>query len=396
MMWRWQTLAEYSFPEIIRLRQQAYPKRTLIQGVEWNVPGHEHASVTILDGQFETVPHCTPLAEFEYMFDSRDRDTRGGEARGWHKSKNDGHEKALEGIAWLKRYHPKSSWVIPAHPDRKNKWTIADFREMNDLAPDICFGFEGIPGHQRSKDRGEYAPRNNTYGTYTYGGAGLMIAKVGGLWDALLSEGRHWWLFTCSDFHNTRSDFLPGEYNKTYLFIPDKIDPRHLADYLRSGNCFVVSGNFIKDLRFEINGTPMGQTLKAPKGESVTLEIQITENPASPLRLDHVDLIAGEVHPKAKAGTEAYQRDSVETTRVIARFTEKDWTRKANRQIRIQYQITPTATHTYYRLRGTHLAPGTPGETDEAGNPLSDGGNNTQEKAMNDQWFYTNPIFCEY
>lgn len=395
-MWRWQTLSEYSFPEIIRLRKQVYPKRTLIQGVEWNVPGHEHASVTILDGQFDTNPHCTPLAEFEYKFDSRDHDIQGGKARGWQKSTNKEHAKALEGIAWLKEHHPQSSWVIPAHPDRKSRWTIADFREMNDLAPEICFGFEGIPGHQRSKDRGEYAPRNNTYGTYTYGGAGLMIAKVGGLWDSLLSEGRHWWLFTCSDFHNMRSDFLPGEYNKTYLYLPDKIEPMRLADYLRSGNCFVVSGNFIRDLRFELNGSKMGQTLKAKKGEPIVVDILLTENSDSPVRLDHVDLIAGEVHPKAQPGSEAYQCDSVGTTRVIARFTEKEWTREANGQIHIQYKIKPTSSHTYYRLRGTHHAIATPGETDQNGNPLPDNGINTEDKAMNDQWFYTNPIFCEY
>ena len=266
---------------------------------------------------------------------------------------------------------------------------------MNDLAPEICFGFEGIPGHQRSKDRGEYAPRNNTYGTYTYGGAGLMVAKVGGLWDALLSEGRRWWLFTCSDFHNLRSDFLPGEYNKTYLFLPDTIEPMRLADYLRTGNCFVVGGNFIAGARVNLNGACMGQTLEAQAGEALQLEIAVTENTASPLRVDHIDLIAGEVHPKAAPGTEAYRCDSVQTTKVIARFTEKDWKRDSDGTIRIQYAVKPSSDYTYYRLRGTHLVPGTPGETDAAGNPLPDAGLNTEEKAMNDQWFYTNPIFCK-
>lgn len=396
-MWRWQTLTEYTFPEILRMQKHTYPERTLIQGVEWNVPGHEHASVTILDGQFdENNPNCTALAEFEYKFDSRDHDISGGKTKGWQKSTNKEHDKAIEGIKWLKDNHPKTSWVIPAHPDRKNKWTIADFREMNDIAPDICFGFEGIPGHQRSNDRGEYAPHNNTYGTYTYGGAGLMIAKVGGLWDALLSEGRHWWLFTCSDFHHMNSDFLPGEYNKTYLFLPEKIEAIHLADYLRSGNCFVVSGNFISDLSFRLNDTTMGQTLKTTKDKPITIEIQITENQDSHLRLNHIDLIAGEVHPKAKPGTDAYKCDSVSTTRVIARFTDNEWIRESDGKIKISYQMIPSSSHTYYRLRGTHLKPGTIGETDINANPLPDSGTNTEEKAMNDQWFYTNPIFCEY
>lgn len=396
-MWRWQTLTEYTFPEILRLRAEVYPQKTLIQGVEWNVPGHEHASVTILDGQFDAAkPNCLPLAEFEYRFDLRDRDEEGGTSRhGWKKSTSDGHEKAIEAISWLKENYPMTSWVIPAHPDRKNRWSAADFREMNDLAPTICFGFEGIPGHQRSKDRGEYAPRNNTYGTYTYGGAGLMVAQVGGLWDALLSEGRHWWLFTCSDFHNLNSDFLPGEYNKTYLFLPERIEPTRLADYLRSGNCFVVGGNFIQDLRFTLGRSTMGETAKVKSGEKVVLTIKVKENPQSGHPLHHIDLIAGKVSPKAAPGTEAYQQDHVATTEVIARFTEKDWKRTDDGFLTIEYSLTPQAEKTYYRLRGTHLAPNTPGETDAEGNPLPDEGVNTAEKALNDQWFYSNPIFCE-
>ena len=130
-------------------------------------------------------------------------------------------------------------------------------------------------------------------------------------------------------------------------------------------------------------------------GEEIIMEIRLSENMDSPLRLDHVDLIAGVVGTKAKPGTNAYQRDSVGTTRVVARFTSKDWTRDERGDIRIRYKIEPASSHTYYRLRGTHLAPGTPNEMDEQGNPLPDKGLNTEEKAMNDQWFYSNPIFCE-
>lgn len=49
--------------------------------------------------------------------------------------------------------------------------------------------------------------------------------------------------------------------------------------------------------------------------------------------------------------------------------------------------------HAYYRLRATNVAPATPGETDAGGNPLADGPDNTEAKAMNDQWMYSNPIF---
>lgn len=400
IMWRWQTLLQYSFPHIAKAREQ-YGTKTIIQGVEWNVPGHEHASLSIIDHQFDSAAHCRPIAEFEYRFDSRDRDVKGGASMGWTKSTNEGHAKAIEAIGWLKARYPMTSWVIPAHPDRKSRWTAADFRQMNDLAPTVCFGFEAMPGHQRSADRGEYAPRNNTYGTYTYGGAGLMLARVGGLWDALLSEGRRWWIYSCSDFHQLGSDFLPGEYNRTYLYLPHDFRPQHLAHYLRSGNCFIVGGNFVSGLSFEIEGTPMGGTLAKKKKEggtrpdSITLSIRVRENPAQPHRLHHIDLIAGEVHTPAQPGTAAYAADSVETTRIVRRFTAHDWTRNEAGDIVITHRLLPSAPHTYYRLRGTHHPLGQPGETDAEGNPLPDGPHNTEAKAWADQWLYSNPIFVK-
>ncbi len=49
----------------------------------------------------------------------------------------------------------------------------------------------------------------------------------------------------------------------------------------------------------------------------------------------------------------------------------------------------------YFRLRGTHHAFGDANaEIDDKGNPLVDPfGQNTAEKAFNDLWFYSNPIF---
>jgi len=33
-----------------------------------------------------------------------------------------------------------------------------------------------------------------------------MTAKVGGLWDSLLGEGRRFWAFVNSDFHSAAED----------------------------------------------------------------------------------------------------------------------------------------------------------------------------------------------
>lgn len=390
-MWRWQTILDYSFPYIVASRGN-YNSPIQIQGLEWNVPGHEHASVCILDEQYSVSPSALPIAEFEYRFDNSDKDKTGGNEYGWEKSKKEGHLKALEALEWLQQHYSHTSWVIPAHPDRKSRWTIADFRDFNTIAPDVCFGFEGIPGHQAASDRGEYAPRNNTYGMYTYGGTGLMCAKIGGLWDALLSEGRRWWIFSSSDFHNLKSDFYPGEYNKNYVYMPNYISPMDLANYLRSGNSFVVSGNFIDDLSFEINGVSMGGTCFTGKDE-VLLTIKVHQPDGVRLPLHHIDLIEGQVGKIKNPKDSEYTTDSVATTKVIACFDQLK--KDSNNYYTIVYKVKMSSPYTYYRLRGTHLAPNTLNETDSLGNPLADKGVNSRDKALNDQWFYSNPIFVK-
>ena len=60
-------------------------------------------------------------------------------------------EKTFEAIQWLKDNYPES-FVLPNHPSRHNggdgEVTIENLRKMNDIAPNIVFGMEGMPGNQ--------------------------------------------------------------------------------------------------------------------------------------------------------------------------------------------------------------------------------------------------------
>ncbi len=99
---------------------------------------------------------------------------------------------------------------------------------------------ETQPGHGASDARGEYTIRRNTIGDVststrvggtTYGGTGVYGAQIGGVWDALLGEGRNFWFFASSDWHNrgsfgpddrrTTQDFYPGEYQRDYVMVRD-------------------------------------------------------------------------------------------------------------------------------------------------------------------------------
>jgi hypothetical protein len=161
----------------------------------------------------------------------------------------------------------------PFNPDSNNGFNIEHLRNLNNAAPAIAFGFESQPGHGASADRGEYAVLRNGFigsatnvdsvGGTTYGGTGVYAAQIGGVWDALLGEGRNWWFFASSDWHNRGSfgpddrrstqDFQPGEYQRNYTMVrngADKLRPQTIVDGLRTGNNFASSGQLIDRLAF--------------------------------------------------------------------------------------------------------------------------------------------------
>jgi hypothetical protein len=420
-MWRWQSLKYYNFEDILIWRR-VFPDKLILQGFEWNVPGHQHANVSIIANQFpEGKENCDPLAQFEYMFDDDDEDTTGGLAYGWKKSNLDGKEKAREAVKWLQDNYPQQSYMIPSHPDKSGDYHISDFRDFNNLAPDVCFGFDGMPGHQKNPERGGYDPDEavgavelNSKGGATFGGAGVFMAKVGGVWDAMLSEGRRWWVSASSDFHD-EGDFYPGEYQKTYTFVSGKNDPQALIDGMRSGNTFIVTGELISELNFTVGKTFMGQTLKTEE-KKVIIEIRIldpdkenfnTYSDYTNPELDHFDIIAGKVSGLISPGSPEYTNDYVSTTKVIARFdgtggitdsnglVSQKWKDMGDGWKKVTYEAEVEG-KMYFRLRGTNHPLNTPEELDQAGNPLPDfAGENSAEKAFSDLWFYSNPVFVD-
>ena len=192
-----------------------------------------------------------------------------------------GHTKTLEGIKWMAAFHPNGSYYVPAHLERagpfnaagNNGFNVEHLRNFNNAGPAVAFGFESQPGHGASDRRGEYNLRRNSIGTpavrfdsvggTTYGGTGIYAAAVGGVWDALLGEGRNWWFFASSDWHSrgafsvddrrSDNDFWPGEYQRNYSLVRHgggRMNPQQIVDGLRSGNTWVDSGQLIDRLAF--------------------------------------------------------------------------------------------------------------------------------------------------
>ena len=325
-MWRWQAIQEYQYPLMEYLA--AYRNEPLFIGTESVVAGHEHSSMSVITGQMPASAFTSPLpttpgytakgnadalAKWQYCFDRGNSDVSRGNTTAtsgvgnqwdcsvtgslnsgdptWNSAAaklvptgatqgTTGHGKTVEGLKWMAEFHPTGSYYVPAHVERagpfnpagNNGFNIEHLRNFNNAAPAVAFGFESQPGHGASDRRGEYnLRRNNIAGTNTdsvggttFGGTGVYAAQIGGVWDALLGEGRNWWFFASSDWHSrgafsvddrrSDNDFWPGEYQRNYAMVRNggsqRVNPQMIVDGLRSGNNWVDSGQLIDRLAF--------------------------------------------------------------------------------------------------------------------------------------------------
>src|SRR4029077_13886721 len=134
----------------------AYKKLPLFLGIESVVAGHEHSSMSVINGQIpaevDTAPlqstagytaigNGTALAQWEYCFDRGDTDTsRGAPNNSWDCSVagspnaadsswnatgmklipaggagtgTKGHKKTIESLKWMAANHPDGSYYLP-------------------------------------------------------------------------------------------------------------------------------------------------------------------------------------------------------------------------------------------------------------------------------------------
>ena len=426
--------------EIEKLRVKGlYTDKIISTGFEWDMPGLDHASVGILDEngdvsvdgvhEFEwkyagtgSGDDPTSLFELEDKADDMDEQSVWGDRQGGSGDP----QTAYDAAAWLQENYP-DSYLLPNHPSRHNggsgQVTIENLRRLNDAAPDVVFGFEGMPGNQMSGSGRAELPAGDIRN-----GADEMIAVTGGVWDALLSEGRKIYNFANSDFHfkvsadeNYSSGYWASEYSSNNVYVQPGEDGVYdysdVVDGLRSGNSYATYGNLISDLSFTAasggNSAAMGQELSAVEGDKVTVTVKFKvpeknnyetlygtdtgiEADNTP-ELDHVDLIAGSV--TGKVSEDEYGEVSSDA-KIVKTFTKEELANSVDEDG--YYVLTFKADadqNCYYRLRGTTVS-----EVDENGDPLADpdysgiADNKTRFDTINDynyssMCFYANPIW---
>jgi hypothetical protein len=425
---------EQTYADVVAAREQ-HRGMLLWQGLEWNVPGGEHATVF-----FETTKdEIAALHTFERLFD--------GNINGTNPSSAAHEATALDALEWLSAQVDQgavdSALMIANHPTRNGRYAPHEFRAFRDTAPHIAVGMEGAPGAQNDGMpapagsggfRGGYgnSPGVDSWSGWpleayrTWGGFDWMTAKLGGLWDSLLAEGKGWWITTNSDIHRANgspwvspsvpsdwydthggfpdpvdsgkaqiyADFWPGQFSRTVVGTADH-SFRGVMEGIRSGRVWVGMGGLIEslDVRVSTDGreypATLGGRVSVRRGEDVTVTVRI--QPATKAngggeipRLARVDLIRGLV-----TGPVTDQDAATAADVAVARSFEPTGGRAHQEPVTFTHTFRRVREPFYVRLRGTdgkhHVDGGIEPSMDVHGDA----------DAWDDLWFYANPVFVD-
>ncbi|NYH93464.1 phosphoesterase [Actinopolymorpha rutila] len=382
--------AEQRYPSLLQARR-AVPDVLQFYGIELDTPAADHSSLIIP----RVATERDILFDLERRFGARDP---------FPADPSQNTEAKMVEALRVMRQLPHKPVMFANHPARSATGlgaygldTPEEFRNWNDTAPDVLTGFEGAPGHQAGalNNDGTIDPTGarGGYGSYpTMGGFDQMTARLGGLWNSLLGEGRRWWITSTSDSHvhytEGGSDFWPGEYSKTYVHATT--DYADVLDALRKGRIFVTLGDLIDRLDLTATAQPgnsvtVGETLRLNNKNRRDVEVEVRvrqprgDNSAGDRpQVKRVDVITGQITGRVTDRS----ADTNSTTKVVGRYDAGDWKREGD-WIVVKHTLRDVDGPMYVRVRGTN--------TDEL-EPLPDAhGSNPWE----DLWFYSNPIFVE-
>lgn len=415
-------LLSQAYPQLLEARRQN-PGMLVFQGLEWNIPAAEHGSVIMPP----TPDEARLIAEFESRYDAMATRKQPVPARS--------EEAAIAGVRYLQEQVPKALFIAN-HPSRRGFDSPHELRAWSDAGPSVMRGIEGAPGHGASPlvaiQRGSYndAPSAAAYPGYplhayrTWGGYDYAVAQVGGLWDALLSEGRAFYITANSDAHRyygdlgevtthaefhaqgivqrtgrslpanrnrQDQDYLPGTYARTYVHAGSR-HPLAVLEGMRAGNMWTVLGGLLDGVELFVHdgrrAAPMGSTLLASPGSDIELVLRIRPARRPNLGgrvpvLHHIDLIAGDVRPGA--AVTAPDSQLCPSARVLAQLPlaagrpvgPGPWLEFRHRFARIEGSF-------FVRVRGTNRDLVSPAldrlESAQVRDPFAD------------LWFYSNPV----
>ena len=417
------------------------------QGLEWNIPGGEHATVFLPPGA-NTVD---VLKAFEGSYDGAVLATpvaSGGLGKTVRATSADGEPYALEALRYLDDQVVSGrvpiALMFANHPARRGLDSPHEFRGWRDAASSVAVGMEGAPGHQAAgisaaeggiaSARGfyDFAPLADSFPGYaptatenpyrTYGGFDWLTARVGGFWDSMLAEGKPWWITSTSDSHVVTGDlFTPGtgNYNLTGDRGPivPSATPVPAGDYwpgyysativgarsksyldimrgLRAGKIIAVHGRLIDALDLRVRalgdgdrqGVTLGGRTFVKRGNDVEVTVEITLPKGANFNGDIPKLRKVDLIAGPITGPVA-DADSflAPQTSVVKTF---EISASARTSVEIRYVFKNVKQSFYLRLRGSDG-----NRVTADGGPVIDTVGDANP--WKDLWFYANPVFVD-
>ena len=360
---------DHAYPALVQARADV-PDVIQFNGMEFDVPAGEHASLIIAPGPDERDQLVAAERDF-----SRSEPLEGS---------RDTEQAMQAALAHLRGLSPLPLMFIN-HPSRTatgvGAWgqvTPQELRGWHAAAPQVLVGMEGAPGHQAIRtERGLY--RNAA--APTFGGFDQMTTEVGGIWDHMLADGLRFWITANSDSHvNLRDggrDYDPGEYSKTYAWA--RADATDVMDALRHGRMFTVTGDLVDALELSVGdgnvtGT-LGDTVTLVPGRTMQITLRVQQpdvanaNGETPA-LKRIELIAGS---RGADGALRMQRRGFDAT---------TWQREGRWYV-ASWSLEVPEQGGFVRVRGNSTG-AVDALADEKG-----------EDPWADLWFYSNPVFVE-
>lgn len=441
---RAQLALEKAYPELLASRQ-ALPQILQFYGMEFDVPGNapggRHASFIMPYRPDAVVNALAPNHpnEAEQLFQiERTYNGRQGVPPGPEKAQDSYMLEALRAMAAL----PDPPLVLANHPARLAKGfrqyfkiTPAQLRDWQDSAPNVMIGMTAAEGHQAATLNADGSRKaDGIRGEYpdfaTMGGYDQMTARLGGVWDSLLSEGRRFWITGVSDSHGHYTDgwadFWPGQYAKTYVQAAKDYDSIFAA--LKAGKIFVTTGDLVDELDISVRAVSasnasssssdvvardgvasdgagsdkisasqsqnqsqsagVGERLQVTKGSTVLITVRARvpkslNGDGQRPQLARLDLIAGDI-----TGNVANRnQDDAPQTRILQRaYTPnlRSWQDAQGTYVELEYRLENLQRSGYVRVRGTNNAEELEPQVDAKG-----------EDPWGDLWCYSNPVFVE-
>jgi hypothetical protein len=420
----------------------------IYQGVEWNIPAGEHATVFVAPGP-GTVE---VLKSFEGAYDGVILAANGEIARATENSP-EAEAFAYEGLRYLAEQvaagNAPDAVMLPNHVSRRGVDSPHELRTYRDTAPGIAVGMEGASGHQAAgipeadrglgDDRGFYGNTPNpdsfagypTEAYFTWGGFDYNVSKIGGLYDSLLAEGKRWCITATSDSHfnhletfrrggteeeqtsaywqttgaylppvdtgvpSPAGDFWPGYYSTTLVGAASR-DYLAIMEGLRASRTYAVHGGLVRGVDLRIAtlgrsgsyGSTVGGRAQVARGGNVFVSIAVDLANSPNFNGDVPRLAKVDLIAGPITGASAdLDRQEAPGTAVIESFEVSRLDRRRGRAV-FRHVFRNVRGSFFLRLRGSDG-----NQVDQFGNPTIDVSGDDDPWA--DLWFYSSGAFVE-